>query len=677
MESVWDAAARQGWLGLGADDALHAAVVVMRELGRAACPLPAMDAFVAGRLLASRVDAAAAIANGALRAVVGPEQGAGDIHHVEAAAYATHVLLVAPGGGEVSLRPIVSFVETPGLARPAWSTVVTGPPAEVQTISEDAAEEAFALLRLGLAVRAMGAAEHAHELALEHAKVRRQFGSPIGSFQAVQHRVATCEIDVRAGRLLADEAIRLHGSFHGSWLLASELTVAHATAAAPRVQLDAHHTLAAIGYFEEHEAPWLFRRVHADVARIALFALRRGEPADMLVESPSSLPPFDLGETAEAFRAELREFFAAHGAGDQRLDVLEDDEALAEAMCERRYFGIAWPPEYGGRAADVPEQVVFSEECGYHEARVGQLLATVGMISQGIVRHGTDDQRRTFLPMIGRGELRMCLGYSEPEAGSDLAALRTRAHRDGDEWVINGQKLWGTGAHTANYVWLAARTDPAATPPHAGITVFLFPMNTPGITVQQHRALSGEISCTVFYDDVRVPDSARIGDVNGGWKVITDALAAERVQMGGHTARVLRQLDELLTIVRQNPEAIVGERGSAKRRRITELAVQVQASRALVKAAVQATSAGDGARLEAPMAKIATGEVAEAFGEAALEILGPTGALSSGGPGGDRFEKGLRLSIMYVVAGGTNDIQRSLVARGLGLPRSTPRSGGG
>ena len=108
--------------------------------------------------------------------------------------------------------------------------------------------------------------------------------------------------------------------------------------------------------------------------------------------------------------------------------------------------------------------------------------------------------------------MNFCLGYSEPEAGSDLASLRTRAVRDGDEWVINGQKLWTTGAHVSDWVWLAARTDPDAQPRHAGITVFLFPLETPGVTIQQHTALSGEVSCTVFYDNVRIPDSARVGE---------------------------------------------------------------------------------------------------------------------------------------------------------------------
>jgi alkylation response protein AidB-like acyl-CoA dehydrogenase len=292
------------------------------------------------------------------------------------------------------------------------------------------------------------------------------------------------------------------------------------------------------------------------------------------------------------------------------------------------------------------------------------------LLGNSILKHGSPEQKEKFLPLIRRGELAFCLGYSEPEAGSDLASLKTRAVRDGDSWVINGQKLWTTGGHTADWVWLAVRTDPDAKPRHAGITVFLVPMDTPGITVQQHRALSGEISCTVFYDDVRVPDSARVGEVNGGWKVITDALAGERITMGNIAAALHRQLDDLLGVVRADVDGTVGPRGSARRARLGEIAVAIQATRALVSAAIDATGQGRGARLEAPMAGVLGGEIAEAFGEAVLDILGPEGALESLAAAPDAaFEYGLRLSVMYVVGGGTNDVQRGLIARGLGLPR--------
>ncbi|MEU7874483.1 acyl-CoA dehydrogenase family protein [Dactylosporangium sp. NPDC049140] len=638
LGDLYSAGEAQGWFGIGADDDLGAALTVTRALGALACPLPVMDAFVAARLgLTGR------------RVLAGTA-----LEHLDAAGDATHVLHL----GEAALYEIAEREEQPGLAVPTWSRVRPGPLVLSVRMTDRQRDESIALLRLGLAARALAAAQRAHEMAVEHAKTRRQFGAPIGSFGAVQQRAATCQIDVSAGNHLIDRAAGAYAAGRDDWPLQAEIAVEFVAAAARRVQLGAHHTLAAIGYFEEHEAPWLFRRVHADVARLADLRPAAGSVADVLVETGSPLPAFDAGEVGERFRREVRDVIAAC-----------DDATIADEMAGRGWFGMGWPETAGGRNASLAEQVVLHEEITYARAPVVLQLGSVMLLGGSILRHGSAEQQETFLPLIRAGKLRFCLGYSEPEAGSDLASLKTRADRDGDGWVVNGQKLWTTGGHRASHVWLATRTDPDASPPHAGITVFLVPMDTPGITVQQHRALSGEISCTVFYDDVRIPDSYRVGEVNGGWKVITDALAGERVLMGGIAASLLRQLDDLLAVVRTDPDAWVGPRGSARRARLGELAVTLQANRALVAAAIGATAGGRGARLEAPMAGVLGGELAEQFGEAMLDILGPQAALSGDVPGGGAFEYGLRLSIMYVVGGGTNDIQRGLIARGLGLPR--------
>jgi len=259
--------------------------------------------------------------------------------------------------------------------------------------------------------------------------------------------------------------------------------------------------------------------------------------------------------------------------------------------------------------------------------------------------------------------MNFCLGYSEPEAGSDLASLRTRAIPSGeDEWLIDGQKLWTTRAQNASHVWLAVRTDPDAKPRHAGITIFLVPMDTPGITVQEHVALSGEISCTVFYDQVRVPDSTRVGEVNGGWKVITDALAAERVVMGGIAATILGHFDALLEWCRNHPSLLT----DTKREELMSVAARLQAARALVLAATRAMS-GNEARIVGPVAAVLSGDLAERFSRAAVDLVG----FEAFNDQSDvrQFEAFLRLAPMYVIGGGTNDIQRGIIARSLGLPR--------
>lgn len=664
LGTLWKVAAEHGWFELASSHALGAMVAATRELGRAACPLPVFDGFAAIRLLADDEALTSQIESGVVRVLLACSDNSpkDDALYVEAAEHATHVLVVSQESEHVELKPIISVAPTPGLAKPSWSRVGLGDTQTSVPVDRRAVDEAMAVMRLGLAVRAMSAAQKAHEMAVEHAKTRHQFGRAIGGFGAVQQRIAACHIDVSAADNLLAQAWRSweEGSEHAD--LCGAIFVAHVRLAAPRVQLGAQHTLAATGYFDEHEAPWLFRRVYADIVRLQLYPGSGGDLADQLIETSVSLPAFETTAVGERFRTEVRAFLAANPDHMSQL-ILADDHVLTAKVAEQNWLGFAWPPEHGGRGASLAEQVVLNEEATYHGAGLVKALSAVTLLGSSILRHGTVEQKQRFLPLIREGKMRFCLGYSEPEAGSDLASLKSTAVRDGNDWVINGQKLWTTGGHSADWVWLAVRTDPRAQPRHAGITVFLLPMDTPGITVQQHRALSGEISCSVYYDDVRVPDSMRVGEVNGGWAVITDALAGERITMGSIAAALHRQLDDLLDLVRADVEGTVGARGSLRRARLGEVAVSIQATRAFVAAAIGATDGGAG--LEAPMAGVLGGETAENFGEAALEILGPRGALEETG----HFEYALRLAVMYVVGGGTNDVQRGIIARSLGLPR--------
>lgn len=662
---LWSAAAGQGWFELGDAGALDLAVAATRRLGRVACPLPVLDGYAATELFDE-----AGIASGEVRVAL----TADPTGPVDAGGAATHVLVIPPTGGSARLHAIAGQTTLPGLAIPAWSRVSLGATAAERDVDRNQADRALVLTRLGKAVRAVAAAERAHEMAIEHAKVRKQFGKVIGSFGAVQQRTAQCQIEIRSANLLLADAVSALRHGRDGALLAAEIAIAHIAAIAPKVQLGAHHTLAAVGYFNEHPAPWLFRRVHSDITLLSTLEPAQGSVGDLLVETGARLPAADLGETGEAFRAKYLRFIDEHGARDTAPTPVHADPEMIRAIADEGWLGFGWPPEYGGRNASLAEQVVLNEETTYHRVGATKALGSVMLLGSSILRYGSEEQKQKFLPIIHAGEMNFCLGYSEPEAGSDLASLRTRAVRDGDEWVINGQKLWTTTAHTSDWVWLAARTDPDAQPRHAGITVFLFSMHTPGVTIRQHTALSGEVSCTVFYDNVRIPDSARVGEVNGGWSVIVDALAGERITMGNIAAALHRQLDDLLDFVRPDPVRLVGARGSAKRASITDLAVRVQATRALVAAAVQASSTDIGAMFDAAMAGVEGGDLAEDFGEATLAIFGPAAALSGGPgendiPGGGAFEYGLRQSIMYVVGGGTNDVQRGLIARGLGLPR--------
>ena len=677
VSDLWTAAAEQGWFELAAAGALELAVLVSRRLGKAACPLPVLDGYAATELLSE--SASRDIAAGVLRVVVAVgESGQSSVPFVDAGEAATHVFVIPANGGPAELRSIADSQVLPGLAIPPWTRVTLGEVAETVDIDRQQADRALTLVRLGTASRALGAAAYTHALAVEHAKQRKQFGKAIGSFGAIQQRTAQCAIEVRSANLLVDEAVTDLKAPTPTAVLSSEIAVAYVAAVAPRVQLAAHHTLAATGYFEEHPAPWLFRRVHADITGLSTSQLAQGSIGDVLVETEARLPATDLDEVGKAFRAEYLRLIADHDARDKGHAQMIEDPAVVAAIADRGWFGFAWPKDAGGHDASLAEQVVLIEETAYNRVGATKALASVLMLGESILKHGSEEQKQKFLPIIRSGKMSFCLGYSEPEAGSDLASLRTRAVRDGKEWVIDGQKLWTTGAHTSDWVWLAARTDPDAEPRHAGITVFLFSLHTRGVTIQQHTALSGEVSCSVFYDNVRIPDSARVGEVNGGWQVIVDALAGERITMGSIAASIHRQLDDLLDVVRAHPlgpDRVVGARGSAKRQLVTDLAVRVQATRALVRAAVQASATEPGAVVDAAMAGVMGGDLSEDFGEAMLRILGPAAALGAKSapladvPGGGTFEYGLRQSIMYVVGGGTNDVQRGLIARAIGLPR--------
>jgi alkylation response protein AidB-like acyl-CoA dehydrogenase len=283
---------------------------------------------------------------------------------------------------------------------------------------------------------------------------------------------------------------------------------------------------------------------------------------------------------------------------------------------------------------------------------------------------GTPEQQQRYLPEILRGEAMHGMGYSEPEAGSDLASLRTGAVRDGNEWVINGQKIWTT-TYWGQYMFLAARTDRDAKPAHAGISMFIVPMASPGITVKPATTMYDGSFANIFYDDVRVPADALIGPLHGGWKVLTDALANERGLVGGGIVlKVAHAFDLLCRDVR---EAASLRDDPLVRDRIAALAAEIEVGRRLmIRCAEVATSGTTPPELGA-ISKVFSGELMERFGEAALDLLGPRAALSQGAAGAlrnGRYEQGLRHSLMWVISIGTNEIQRSLIAqRGLGLPR--------
>ncbi len=395
----------------------------------------------------------------------------------------------------------------------------------------------------------------------------------------------------------------------------------------------------------------------------------------------TTLPEYDMGPAATAFRAQVREWLATHWTAEQRAEHRRKpfkergwDAEFSRLMGRDGWIGVGWPKIFGGQGRSPTEQIAFITEIANSGAPVQAHSTGESIVAPALFLHGTKEQQDEWLPAIRAGERSFALGYSEPEAGSDLAALRTRAVRNGDHWVVNGQKLWSTGADKADYIWLAVRTDPEAKK-HLGISVLMVDLRSPGITIRPSMALYGKTFSAQFYDNVQVPAKNMVGAPNSGWKVITDALAAERVMIGGtRMAGIERAFDHLTEYLKT---AVVGGKALRNdpviRDRIGALAADIEVARQFQMRNARLIEQGKVPLHEAAMGKVFASELQERLGQAALDILGSGGLLSedaAGAPVGGEMEQVLRHAIMGMIGGGTSEIQRNVIAqRGLDLPR--------
>jgi alkylation response protein AidB-like acyl-CoA dehydrogenase len=707
--AIWRGLAEQGFGALGVEPTeggLREILVVMEELGRAACPAPMLGAALANLALrahaASNSDASALLAAlHAGEAAIGFAFGAfdgdanagsakaangvinGKLSFVEGTAGATHLLVVVDGPAlAIVARGAagLTVTPTPGLSVPALAQIeLNDTPAALVPLEASQVNDLNRLARLALIARSLGAANRGFEMVVEYAKERHQFGQPIGKFQAIQHKLANCLTSLEGVRLTLGSAASNYDFGQSDWRVFAAAAYAFASPALRQVSLETHHTFGAIGYAEEHEAPRHFRRTHGDLTRHGGAARAREELAQHLLDGGNTLPEYDLGPAGNAFRQEVREWLQENwcGAPRARFEALPEAERSTDAtysagMAKKGWHSMSWPKEFGGQGRTPFEQLAFIEEI----RRVEAPMAGRGEIQAfSLMKYGTKAQQDEFLPQLREGKIGFCLGYSEPGSGSDLASLKTSAVRDGDEWVINGQKIWTTGAEGADYMWLAARTDPQAKPQHAGISMFIVPMNSPGITIRPSMAMYGHTFCHEFLDNVRVPADALVGELNGGWKVLTAALATERIIMGGFVTNIRARYDQLLAHVR---EASAGDGSALKddprvRDRLGILASEIEVARQLLTSSIEMLERGKVPVHEAGMSKAYTGELMERLGEAAVDIAGVAGTLSEGSAGNvanGNLEHMLRHSIMMVVGGGTAEVQRNLIAlRGLNLPR--------
>jgi len=380
----------------------------------------------------------------------------------------------------------------------------------------------------------------------------------------------------------------------------------------------------------------------------------------------------EFTEEQRNLQRELRGYFEALVAEDEASDSGEPSYTrYIRRMGQDGWLGLGWPLEYGGQARGPIDQMIFVEES--HWAGVPLPLLTLNSVGPTLMALGTSEQKERILPGILKGEVHFSIGYTEPSAGTDLASLKTRAVRDGDEYVINGQKIFTSAIQYADYVWLAARTDPEA-PKHKGLSVFIVPVDSPGFHWTPLATIVGDITSTTFYEDVRVPAENLVGAENQGWKLITNQLNHERVAICPASG-LLRSLTE----VRRWAQ---GHRLRDGRTVMEQEWVQIGLAKAHAKVDVLkllnwkvAWSADKGLNpADASATKVYGTELALEVYRLLLDIVGQAGYLVEGSPGAvlrGRLENQARGQTIFTFGGGTNEVQRDIIAMiGLGMPRA-------
>ena len=384
---------------------------------------------------------------------------------------------------------------------------------------------------------------------------------------------------------------------------------------------------------------------------------------------------FEFSAEEERFRTELQAFLDEELPDWWRGMFVDDDRAmpftrdLCQKLAKKGWLTMAWPPEFGGQGASVWMQAIVREEMWAREEPRGPQYMNLNYIGPLLMRFGTSDQKQRFLPPMAAGDVIWTQGFSEPDAGSDLASLITRAEDRGDHFVVNGQKIWTSYADSpADWCLLLVRTDPSSRK-HNGISVLLVDMTTPGITVRPIDTMAGPHEFNeVFLDDVQVPRECLLGEQNRGWDVIVAGLTFERVGIARYAraGRVIELLVEYANEVDLGDDPIV-------RDRLADLRARYEAARLLNYRAISKQAVGEVPTIEASIARMHNTQLEQEVGHVGLELLGPTAQLRAGdrwAPLRGEIHRYWTRNIPTTVAAGTLEIQKNIVAqRGLGLPR--------
>ncbi len=390
---------------------------------------------------------------------------------------------------------------------------------------------------------------------------------------------------------------------------------------------------------------------------------------------------FEFSAEEKAFAEEVERFLDEHATPDV-ADVTRENMAqivdtparrgFMKKLSQRGWLGMTWPKACGGQEKPGVYEYILNEAL----ARRGcpQIGKGIGIIGKTLIRHGSEKLKQEFLPQIIRAEIEFAVGYSEPQAGSDAANMQLRAERDGEGWRFNGQKVWTTSAHFADWYWVGARTD--ATKKHDGITVFLIPMHHPGLTIQPMPTIGDEITNTVFFDNVWVHDDYRVGQLGAGFGYISEALDLERFTMFtfSPTEQRFEELVEWICAAKRDGEPL--RRDAHVRERVAQLATQLEVARVLGLRFVAAARevGGKPPTVEASEYKLFTTQLSQRVADSMMDLAGPGAQLrvhTKEAPMRGRSEMSYRYSVIDTIGGGASEIQKNIIARRkLGLPKN-------
>lgn len=380
----------------------------------------------------------------------------------------------------------------------------------------------------------------------------------------------------------------------------------------------------------------------------------------------------------QELRARVRSYFGELMTPEIRLAIENEGNRGPTTREVRRkigadgWWGLGWPTEYGGQGRSVLDQFVFYDEAT--RANAPSPMIALNTVGPTLMRYGTQEQKNRFLPGILSGELDFAIGYTEPGSGTDLASLRTRATRDGDGFVVNGNKIYTTGGDAADYIWLAARTDPDA-PKHKGITILLVDTTAPGFSWTPLETIGGEVTTATYYEDVHVPAEMVVGEVNGGWRMITSQLNHERVALAAMGGRSLELFDQVRAWAADQETPDGGRLIDVPwvRATLSRAYAKLEALKLLNWRMAWKTHTDQLTPADASAGKVFGSEADVEIFRMLLEVVGRAGFLRKGSPGAElagTLEKSYRSAPVRTFGGGSNEVQREILAQtALGLPR--------